>query len=77
MAVIQDEISIRAMPNKYGSHYRQIKDLIYKFESAQQDRISNKQKNLVENSNQHHISRQACAHLHCELGHQPYTEWEM
>ena len=42
MAVIQDEVSIRTIPNKYGSHYQHIKDLVYKFESTQQDRISNK-----------------------------------
>ena len=77
MTVIQDEVSIRAVPNKYGSQYQQIKDLISKFEFPQQYRISNKQKKLVENSNHNHISWWTCAHLHYELGHHSYTEWEM
>ena len=70
MAVIQYEVSIHAVPKKYGSQSRHIKDLISNFESAQQDRISNKQKKLVENSNQHQISLWECSHLHCTLGHQ-------
>ena len=52
MAVIQDEVPIRAVPNKYVSEYRQIKDLIAQFESTQQDVIFNKQKKLVENRDQ-------------------------
>ena len=55
MAVVQDEVSICAVPNKYGSQYQLIKDLIPHFKSTQQDRISNNQKKLVENRNQHHI----------------------
>ena len=51
MDVIQNEVSICAVSNKYGFQSRQIKGLIALFESAQKDRISNKQKKLVENSN--------------------------
>ena len=47
MAVIQNEVSIRALPNTYGSQSQQIKDLIAQFESTQQDRISNKQNKMV------------------------------
>ena len=57
MAIIQDEVSILTMPNKYGYHYRMIKELITHFESAQQYRTPNNQKKLVENSNQPQISR--------------------
>ena len=74
MSVIQNEVSIRALPNTYGSQSQQIKDLIAQFESTQQDRISNEQKNLVENINQHQISRSECDHLQCQLGNQSYTE---
>ena len=77
MAVIQFEVSIHAVYNKCGSQSRQIKDLITKFEYAQQDRISNKQKKLIENSNQNKISRWSYYHIHCKLGHQSYTEWEI
>ena len=56
MAVIQYEVSIHAVPNKYGPQSGQIKDLISMFESNQQDRL-------------------LCARLHCEIGHQSYTEW--
>ena len=77
MAVIQDEVSIRIMPNKYGFQSRLIKDLITNFESAQQDRIFNNQKNLAENSNHHHILQWECVHLHFQIGHHPYTEWDL
>ena len=55
MDVIQDEVSIRAVPNKFGFQSQKIKDLISRFESAQQDMISNKHKNMEENSNQYQI----------------------
>ena len=77
MSAVQYEVSIRAVPKKYGSQSRLIKDLITQFESAQQDKISNNQKKLVEKSNQHNISRWACYHLLFQLGHQSYTEWEL
>ena len=51
MAIIQDEVSIRAVTNKYGSHSRQIKYIITQFEYSQQYRIYNKHKKLVENIN--------------------------
>ena len=47
MAIIQDEVFVHAMPNKYVSQSWQIKYLISKFESTQQDRISNKQNKMV------------------------------
>ena len=77
MSVIQNEVSIRSVPNKYDSQSRQIKDLVTQFESAQQDRISDKQKNLVENSNQNHIFLWSSAHIPCFLDHKSYTEWEL
>ena len=77
MVVIQDEVSIQVIPNKYGSQSRHIKDLITQFESAQQDTISNKQKNLAENRNQHQILRWESAHIHCQLGHLSYNDWEL
>ena len=77
MDVIQNELSTPYVTNKYGSQYRYIKDLIINFEYTQQYRISNKQKKLVESNNKHHISRWACAHLHCQLGQQSYTDWEI
>ena len=77
MTVVQDEVSIHTMPKKYGSQSRLIKDLVTQFESSQQDRIYNNQKNLVEKTNHHHISWLACAHLHIQIGHQSYTEWEL
>ena len=55
MAVIQDEVSIYTFSKRYGSQYRLIKGLITHLESAQQVRISNNQKNLVENSNHNNI----------------------
>ena len=75
MDFVKDEVSIHAVPNKYGSQYRLIKDLITHFESAQQDRISNNQKKLLENSNQNQILRRSCAHLRFQIGNQSYTEW--
>ena len=74
MAIIQDEVCIRTLPKKYGSQSRHIKDLISKFESAQKYKISNKQNNMVENSNQNHIFQWEFAHIHCNLFHQSYTE---
>ena len=55
MYVIQYEVSIRTLPKKYGSQSQLIKGLTTHLESAQQVRISNNQKNMVENSNQHQI----------------------
>ena len=51
MDIIQDEVSIHTMTNRYGYQYQLINDLINHFESAQPYRISNNQKNLVEKSN--------------------------
>ena len=76
MAVIQDEVSIREVLNIYGSQYRQFRDLITQFESSQKYRITNKQNKLVENINQHHISRWESDNLHCFLGQNSYTDWE-
>ena len=55
MDAVQDEVYILAVPNKYGSYSRLIKDLIIHFESAEQDGISNNHKKMVENSNRYHI----------------------
>ena len=55
MAVLKYDVSIRAIPNKYGSHYSLIKYPITHFESVEQDRIYNNQKNMVENINQNKI----------------------
>ena len=49
MAVIKDEVSIQYAYGKFGIHSRQTKDLIFKFESPQQEKISKKQKNMIEN----------------------------
>ena len=77
MSSLKDEVSIRYAPKKYGSQYRLIKDLITHFESTPKDRISNNQRKLVENSNQHHILRWACAHLRFQFGNQSYNGWEL
>ena len=77
MNIIQDEVYIHTMTNRYGYQYQLINDLINHFESAQQYRISNNQKNLVEKSNHHQISRWACAHLRVKIGHQSYAKWEL
>ena len=77
MAVIQYEVSIRNVPNKYGSQSRLIKDLITHFESAQQDRISNNQKKMVGDSNQHQMFWWVCANICFQILHQSYTEWEL
>ena len=77
MSVIQDEVSIRAVPNKYGTQSWLIKDLIAHFESALQDKISNNQKKLVENSNHNQIFQRACANIRFQMLHQSYTEWEL
>ena len=74
MDVIQNEVSIFAVPNKCGSQPRQTKDLITQFEYAQQDGISNKQKKMVENRNQHQILLWAFDHLWFQILHQEYTE---
>ena len=63
MAVVQDEVSIRAVPKKYLSKYQLIRELINHFKSFQQDSIYDNQKKLVENSNKNHISRWECAYL--------------
>ena len=47
MAAIQDQVSIVSASFKVGVHSQNIKDLISNFESAQQDRVFNKQKNLI------------------------------
>ena len=70
MAVIQYEVSIRIMPNKYGYQSRLIKDIITHFESAQQDGIYNNQKNLAENRNKCQILRWVWDHLIFQIGHQ-------
>ena len=77
MAVIQDEVCIRAVPKKYGSQYRKIKDLIFKFESVQQYIISKKQKKMIENSNQNQISCCIFDLIHFKPEHQSNTDWEM
>ena len=77
MAVVQYEVSISVVPKKYGSQSRQIKDPTTQFETAQQDRISNKQKNMAENRNWHKIFLMVCAHIHFQLGHQSNTECEI
>ena len=77
MAMIQNEVSIHDMTNKYGSHSQQIKDLITQVESAQQYRISNKQKNLAENSNCNRILQWECAHIRCQFFHKSYTDLEL
>ena len=77
MDVIQNEVFIFAVPNKYGSQALQIKEIITQFKYALHDRISNKQKNLVDNINQHQIFQWESAHLQCFIGQQSYTEWEL
>ena len=77
MSVIQDEVSIFTIPNKYGSQSWLIKYLITHFESAEQDGISNNHKNLVKNINQHHILQWECYHIRVKIGHQSYTKWEL
>ena len=47
MDFLQDKVSIRAVPKKYGYQYQLIKDIITHFESAEKDRIYNNQKKLV------------------------------
>ena len=39
MYLIQDHVSTRIVPCKYGVHSQNIKDLIYKFEYPQKDRV--------------------------------------
>ena len=56
MDFVKDEVSIHAVPNKYGPQSGHIKDFISMFEYNQQDRL-------------------LCDCLHCEIGHQSYTEW--
>ena len=51
-------------------HTINIKDLISKFESTQQDRVSKNQNDMVGNFNQNHISRWDSALLCFSLGHQ-------
>ena len=77
MSVVQDDVSICAMPNKYAPQSQLIKDLINHFEPAQKDRIQNNQKNMAEERNQHQILLWACAHLHYFIGRQSYTEREL
>ena len=77
MDAVQDELSIRAVPKKYGSQSRLVKDFVRHFESTQQDRISNKQKNQVKNINQHQIYQWACDHLSFQIVHKSYNDWEL
>ena len=77
MDVVEDEVSIFAMPKKFVSKFQHIKDLIIHFLSAQQYRITNKHKKLVKNSNHHHMSRWGSAHFNCFLCQQSKTEWEL
>ena len=57
MATIQDEVSIIYESRKFGIQYQHIKDLISKFESSQQDRISKKHNSMIENINTNNIYR--------------------
>ena len=41
MDMIQDEVYIHTMTNRYGYQYQLVKELINHFESTQQYRISN------------------------------------
>ena len=77
MGVIQDEVSICSVSRIFGIHYRQIKYLVSKFESIQQDNISKKQKNLIEIRNQYQIYQRVCALIRLKLGHQSHTDWEI
>ena len=77
MILIQDEVSIRSAFRKCVVNSRHIKYLICKFEFTQQDRISNKQKKLIERINQHQFSWWDCDLIQFKPGHQSYTNWEM
>ena len=77
MSVIQDEFFIRSELYKIAIHTKKITDLLPKFESTQQYRVSKNQNNLIGNSNQHHISRWYSALLLFSLGHNVYTDWDM
>ena len=55
MDVIQYKISIIYASVKCGVHSWHNKDLISNFESSKKDKISKKQKNLIENMNTHQI----------------------
>ena len=55
MVVILDEFSVQYTSENFIIHSQQIKELVSKFESDQQDIISKKQKKLIESINQNHI----------------------
>ena len=77
MSVIQDEVSIRSALYKFGIQTINIKDLIYRLESTQQDRVSNTQNTMMGNFNQHQIYWWAGYIICFILGHQLYTDWEI
>ena len=58
-------------------HTKNVKDLISKFESTQQDRVSNNNNNMMGNCNRNQIFQWAGAILSFSLGHQSYTNWVM
>ena len=49
MSAVQDGVSIGSSSCKFGFHTRNIKEIIFKFESYQQDRVSNNQNKPIEN----------------------------
>ena len=77
MSVIQDEVFIRSELYKFGINAINIKDIIYKFEYTQHDRVSNYKNNMMENRNCHQISRWDSSLLCFSLGHQSYIDWEI
>ena len=76
MSIIQDEFFIRPPFYNFFIHIKNIKDLISKFESNQQDRVYKNQNNLMGNFNQHHISQWYSDTIRFSFGHQAYTDWE-
>ena len=57
MDVILYELSFRYVSWKSSYHYWNIKELISKLKSAQQDIVSKNLKNMIEDINQHQIYR--------------------
>ena len=63
VSIVQDEVFIRSILYKFGAHIINIKYLVSKFESTQQDRVSKNENNMIKNSNQHQIPWWASAIL--------------
>ena len=57
--------------------HQNIKDLVSKLESTQQEKVSKNQNNMIGNCNHHQISQRASDILFFSLDHRSYTDWEM